>query len=114
MSQKTFTRQILPAEPGYSAGIFLDDEIDLDNAKPDDIEEWVEPIICWAISVEFDANGEPISPHSVIPVGVKGDISPDMHIRFPDGRIKRHFDTIPVSVDEAKAQFLAERRAGIR
>lgn len=106
--------QIIPAEPGYSAGEFLFEGSDRSKAQISDIDEWFEPIIAWAICVELNENGEPTAPQSVMPICVKGDMVGDILIRLPDGQIKPHFDGIPVSHEQAKQQFLTQILNGIR
>ena len=109
MSKKTRVQQIVPAAPGFYAGGFLDD-IDLETGQPSDVDEWFEPVIAWVVTAEFDEEGEAEPTQSVRPVGVKGDFSVDWMIRLPDGKVKRHFDELPLSIEKAKEDFIAQRR----
>lgn len=109
MPKTTRVQQIIPAAPGFYAGGFMDD-IDIEVGQPSDVDEWFEPIIAWIVMAEFDENGEAEPMQSVRPVGVRGDFSSDWMIRFPDGKIKRHFDEAPISMEKAKEDFIADKR----
>ena len=114
MSKGERVTQIIPAQPGFAAGSFHYHGHDPANATIGDIEEWFEPVIAWAISVDLNADGEPTAPQTVIPICVKGDMAGNAMIRTPDGQIKMHFDAAPLSNDEVKEQFLLETVAGVR
>lgn len=109
MSKTTRFQQIIPAAPGFYAGGFMDD-IDLETGQVSDVDEWFEPIIAWVVVAEFDEHGEAEPLQSVRPVGVKGDFDTSWMIRLPDGKIKRHFDEAPISMEKAKEDFLTQKR----
>jgi hypothetical protein len=110
MPKTTRLQQIIPAAPGFYAGGFMED-IDIETGQPSDVDEWFEPIIAWVVVAEFDEEGDAEPTQSVRPVGVKGDFSSEWMIRLPDGKVKRHFDEAPISLEKAKEEFLADKRS---
>ena len=104
MSKGERVTQIIPAQPGFSAGYFFYTGDDPSEAEISLMDEWFEPVIAWAISVDLNEDGEATAPQSVVAVCVKGDMEHNALIRLPDGRIKPHFDGAPISHEEAKQE----------
>lgn len=110
MAAKMEMARVIPAEAGFRVGTFFDPDVDPDKVGPDDIEEWFEPVIAWAITVELNEDGEAQARQFVRPISPKGDMSDGNYlIVYPDGQVKRHFDEAPVTMTQAKQMYIEER-----